>query len=177
MKPNPCDGVKTGSSGTREAILEDSDGYQRLFATLDKMETERRIRSPVADAIRLIALTGCRRGRGRRLALATCRFEARPYRVATAVAQDGAKDRKAAGDTIAGGSAKIIARQPEGNPDDLVFAPARGDGAIALSKAWRKVRKEADLPPARITWVASLDCFASRYERCASSRNHDCHGA
>ena len=62
VKPNPCDGVKTGSSGTREAILEDSDGYQRLFATLDKMETERRIRSPVADAIRLIALTGCRRG-------------------------------------------------------------------------------------------------------------------
>ena len=39
-----------------------ADGYRRLFATLDRMETERRIRSPVADAIRLIALTGCRRG-------------------------------------------------------------------------------------------------------------------
>jgi integrase len=43
---------------------------------------------------------------------------------------------------------KIVARQSEGRPDDFVFAPARGDGAIALSKAWRKVRKEAELPPA-----------------------------
>ena len=25
VKPNPCDGVKTGSSGTRETILEDAD--------------------------------------------------------------------------------------------------------------------------------------------------------
>ena len=41
---------------------------------------------------------------------------------------------------------KIIARQTEGGPDDFVFSPARGDGAIALSKAWQKVRKEADLP-------------------------------
>jgi integrase len=40
----------------------------------------------------------------------------------------------------------IIARQTEGAPDDFVFAPARGDGAIALSKAWCKVRKEANLP-------------------------------
>ena len=62
VKPNPCDGVKTGSSGTRETILEDADAYRRLFTTLDHMEAERRIRSPVADAIRLIALTGCRRG-------------------------------------------------------------------------------------------------------------------
>jgi integrase len=54
--------VKTGSSGTRETILDDAADYGRLFETLDRMETERRIRGPVADAIRLIALTGCRRG-------------------------------------------------------------------------------------------------------------------
>ena len=42
----------------------------------------------------------------------------------------------------------IITRQPQGSPDDFVFAPARGDGAVALSKAWRKVRIEAKLPPA-----------------------------
>lgn len=62
VKPNPCDGVSTGRSGTREAIVEDAASYARLFGTLDLMETERRIRTPVADAIRLIALTGCRRG-------------------------------------------------------------------------------------------------------------------
>ena len=62
VKANPCVGVKTGSSGTRETILDDAADYARLFQTLDRMEMERRIRAPVADAIRLIALTGCRRG-------------------------------------------------------------------------------------------------------------------
>lgn len=40
----------------------------------------------------------------------------------------------------------IVARQPAGTPDEFVFTPARGDGALALSKIWRKVRVEAELP-------------------------------
>jgi hypothetical protein len=40
----------------------------------------------------------------------------------------------------------IIARQPDGKPDDYVFRPAKGDGAMALSKIWRAVRAEAQLP-------------------------------
>jgi Arm DNA-binding domain len=40
---NPCDGIKTGQSGTRETILEDAASYARLFATLEVMESERRI--------------------------------------------------------------------------------------------------------------------------------------
>ena len=41
----------------------------------------------------------------------------------------------------------IIARQPEGGPDDYVFTPARGDGGcIELSHVWEKVRSEAKLP-------------------------------
>ena len=41
----------------------------------------------------------------------------------------------------------IIARQSEGKPDDFVFAPVKGNGALSLSKAWRKVRYEAKLSP------------------------------
>jgi integrase len=146
VKPNPCDGVKTGSSGTRETILEDSDGYGRLFATLDRMETERRIRSPVADAIRLIALTGCRRGeaagmRWRNVDLKQGRVVLPPQSHKT-----GRKTGKPREIMLPAEAQKIIARQTEGGPDDFVFAPVRGDGAIALSKAWRKIRKEADLP-------------------------------
>jgi hypothetical protein len=63
---NPCIGVKTGTSGTRETIIEDAADYARLFQTLDRMERELRIRQPAADAIRLIALTGCRRGEAAR---------------------------------------------------------------------------------------------------------------
>lgn len=36
--------------------------YETLFDTLATMENEHRLRSAVADAIRLIALTGARRG-------------------------------------------------------------------------------------------------------------------
>lgn len=61
-KSNPCQHVRTGVSGTRETILEDVAAYSRLFQALDRMEAEKRIRAPVAAAIRLIALTGARRG-------------------------------------------------------------------------------------------------------------------
>jgi integrase len=43
-------------------------------------------------------------------------------------------------------AAALIARQPEGAPDDFVFAPARGAGPVQLSKPWRAIRAEAELP-------------------------------
>ena len=62
VKSNPAAGVQTGSDGSRDVILDDAESYGRLFRTLDRMEAEVRIRRPVADAIRVIALTGARRG-------------------------------------------------------------------------------------------------------------------
>lgn len=111
------------------------------------METERRIRSPVADAIRLIALTGCRRSeaaslRWRHVDLKQGRILLPPQSHKT-----GRKTGKPREIMLPEAAQSIIARQPEGSPDDFVFAPARGDGAVALSKARRKVRKEANLPP------------------------------
>ena len=58
---NPATGVAVGSDGEREAVL-DAPDYARLFTTLATMETQRRLRSAVADAIRIIALTGARKG-------------------------------------------------------------------------------------------------------------------
>ena len=147
VKPNPCDGIKTGQSGIRETILEDVESYARLFATLDLMESERRIRAPVADAIRVIALTGCRRGeaaglRWRHVDLKQGRIVLPPQSHKT-----GRKTGKPRVINLPEAVQAIIARQPEGSPDQFVFAPARGHGAIALSKAWRKVRAEAGLPP------------------------------
>ena len=43
-------------------------------------------------------------------------------------------------------AAALIARQPEGGPDDYVFKAARGDGPLNLSKPWRAIRAEAELP-------------------------------
>ncbi|MGO4839252.1 tyrosine-type recombinase/integrase, partial [Rhizobiaceae sp. 2RAB30] len=40
----------------------------------------------------------------------------------------------------------IIARQPEGNPGDLVFRPSRGGARLDLSARWREIRTAAELP-------------------------------
>ena len=59
---NPTTGVNFGSDGKRETVLEDAADYARMFSTLDRMQEQHRLRPSVADAIRVIALTGARRG-------------------------------------------------------------------------------------------------------------------
>jgi integrase len=141
---NPCQHVDIGSTGTREAILEGAADYAELFKTLDRMETERRVRAPAADAIRLIALTGCRRGeaanlRWRHVERDRIVFPSREHKT-------GKRTGKPRIIALPAAAQAIIARQPEGKPDDYVFAPAKGDGgAMELTHVWDKVRKEAKL--------------------------------
>jgi integrase len=146
VKKNPCLGVKTGTSGTRNTILEDAADYARLFETLDRMEQERRIRSQVADAIRLIALTGCRRGEAAGLRWQHVDLKQGHIVLPPQSHKTGRKTGEPREIVLPAAAQAIIARQSEGTPDDFVFAPARGSGASALSKAWRKVRVEAKLP-------------------------------
>ncbi|MGC1345174.1 MAG: site-specific integrase [Methyloceanibacter sp.] len=146
VKVNPCVGVKTGSSGTRETILDDAADYARLFQTLDRMELERRIRAPVADAIRLIALTGCRRGEAAGLRWSHVDLQHGRLVLPPTAHKTGRKTGKPRTIILPSTAQAIIAQQPEGQPQDFVFAPARGNNALALSKAWRKVRAEANLP-------------------------------
>ena len=40
---DPAAGVKTGSDGSRNTILNDAEAYGRLFRTLDRMEAEHRV--------------------------------------------------------------------------------------------------------------------------------------
>ena len=143
---NPCAKIKMGRDGERDVILDSPEQYERLFRTLEKMEAEKRIRAPVADAIRLIAMTGARRSeviglrwkhvdlKGGRIVLPATSHKA------------GHKTGKARIIPLATAAQAIISRQPEGKPDDLVFRPARGDKPMHINKPWRDVRAEADLP-------------------------------
>jgi integrase len=142
---NPCDLIKTGSSGTRDTILETTDDYVRLFETLERMETERRIRSPIADAIRLIALTGCRRGEA--AGLRWCYVDAGKITLPPSSHKTGKQTGKPRVIGLPSVAQEIIARQSEGGPSDFVFKPAKGRGAAELTRVWRKVREEAKLPP------------------------------
>jgi len=144
VKPNPCEGVKTGTSGTRDTILDDASDYTRLFETLDKMELERRIRQPAADAIRLIALTGCRRGEAANLRWAHVDLKQGRIVLPPTAHKTGRRTGKPRIIALPAAAQAILARQPDGG--EFVFAPAKGDGALALSQVWRRVRTEAKLP-------------------------------
>ncbi len=146
VKANPAENVKTGSDGERDTILDDALAYGRLFKTLDRMEAERRIRRPVADAIRVIALTGARRGEVAGMQWPHVDLRTGTVTLPSARHKTGAKTGKPRIIGLPAAAQAIIARQPAGEPDAYVFAPARGDGPLNLTKPWNQVRAEAELP-------------------------------
>jgi integrase len=143
---NPAAEVNVGSDGSRKTIMQGGDDYARLFRTLDTMEDEKRIRQAHADAIRLVALTGARRGE---IACLQWRYVDLQQGVIVIPPTQHKTGRKTGEPRVIGLPAvaqAIITRQPEGKPDSFVFQPAKGEGAITLSAVWRKVREEAQLP-------------------------------
>lgn len=143
---NPVNGVKIGSDGQREVIIEDTAGYERLFRALDKMENELRIRPAAADAIRVIALTGARRSEIAELEWQHVDLKLGQIKLPPNRHKSGHVTGKPRIIGLPAAAQAIITRQPEGKPEDFVFKPAKGEGALALSKVWRNVRKEAELP-------------------------------
>lgn len=146
VKVNPVADVKSGADGTRDIILDDAKAYGRLFQTLDRMEAEKRIRQPVADAIRLIALTGARRGEVTGMRWQHVDLKAGLVTLPATGHKTGRKTGKPRVIGLPSAAQAIVARQPEGEPDGYVFQPAKGEGPVVLSKVWVKVREEAELP-------------------------------
>jgi integrase len=142
---NPADGVSTGSDGEREAVLDPQD-YTTLFATLAKMESERRLRAAAADAIRVIAMTGARRGEIIKLRWQHVDLKRGMLILPPAAHKTGKKTRKPRTISLPAIAQEIIERQPIGAPADFVFAATKGGVAITLAADWRKIRAEAGLP-------------------------------
>lgn len=146
VKDNPAAGVKIGADGQRDTILESVQDYERLFRTLDKMEEELRIKPAVADAIRVIALTGARRSEIAGAQWQHVDLKGGRIVLPPASHKTGRRTGKPRIIGLPSAAQAIIARQPKGEPEDYVFRPAKGQGAIALSRPWRDVREEAKLP-------------------------------
>ncbi|MCG8071585.1 MAG: tyrosine-type recombinase/integrase [Candidatus Thiodiazotropha taylori] len=146
ISSNPAVGVKIGADGNRSTILESTEQYKSLFETLDRLETELRLRQPVADAIRVIALTGARRNE-----IAALRWSHVDLRAGVlTLPPNSHKTGKSTGKPriigLPAAAQAILARQTDGEDDDYVFPPVRGVGPVNLSKPWRKIRAEAKLP-------------------------------
>lgn len=146
VKANPIADFKTGADGTRDSILDDAGAYGRLFQALDRMEAAKRIRQPVADAIRVIALTGARRGEVTGMQWQHIDLKAGLVTLPPSGHKTGKKTGKPRVIGLPAAAQAIIARQPDGQADDFVFSPAKGEGAVNLSKPWTKIRTEAELP-------------------------------
>lgn len=143
---DPTAGVAIGHDGAREVIIETADDYARLFRTLEAMEQEKRLRPQVADVIRVIALTGARRGEITALRWAYVDLKSGVLKLPPSAHKTGAKTGKPRIIGLPAAAQAIIARQPEGKPEDYVFRPAKGKGTLSLAKPWQAVRSEAALP-------------------------------
>lgn len=153
---NPALTIRLPAAGRREVFLEEQADYTRLFRTLDRMEAEGRVRQCVADAIRVIALTGARRGEIAGLKWRHVDTNSGRLSIPPASHKSGRRTGKPRVIELPAAARAIIARQTEGQPDDWVFrsaAPVQRAGAsttrggpINLSHPWRKIRAEAGLP-------------------------------
>ena len=143
---NPCNAVPIERDGVRSVILEDAAAYERLFSTLVAMESEKRIRPQVSDAIKLIAVTGARRSEVARLKWSSVDLSRGLIRIPPRSHKTGRRTGKSRIIGLPTIGQKIIERQRRRAPDDFVFVAHRGEGPLELSKAWRQVRREAKLP-------------------------------
>ncbi len=142
ISTNPCHGIEKGRDGMREAIVEDAEAYARLFSALDDPAISR----PAADAIRLIALTGARKGeitglRWANVDLANGRLIFQP-----AQHKSGRATGKPKIISLPTMAQAILAALTAGKPDELVIRSAKEGARIDLKKVWARVRVAARLP-------------------------------
>ena len=143
---NPCQNIVIGRDGIRSVILEDASAYSRLFSTLATLEDRKQIRPQAADAIRLIALTGARRGEIAKLKWSQVDFSRGLITISPSSHKTGRRTGRPRLIGLPGSGEEILRRQPRRGPEDFVFEPYRGKGPLELSKPWRMVRKDAKLP-------------------------------
>ena len=149
LTENPAAAIKVAQPGQRETILGDVADYARLFKALETMENELRIRRPVADAIRLIALTGARRSEVTGLLWRYVDLKAGRIVLPAKAHKTGKRTGKPRIIMLPTEAQVVIARQPgSDNPDAFVFQAAKGEGPLTLTKPWQAIRKEAKLPAA-----------------------------
>jgi integrase len=143
---NPALGVAIGSDGERETILEGPEQYSALFKTLAKLQAEKRIRGPVADVVRVLALTGARRSEISGARWRHVDLEAGTIVLPPTAHKTGRRTGKPRVINLPAAAVEIVARQKKGAIGAYVFLPAKGTGPMNLDKPWRLIRTEAGLP-------------------------------
>jgi integrase len=143
---NPAADVKGHVSQPRNIAPAPGD-YSRIFEALAQLQEDRRFSAAAADALRLMAHTGLRRGEARGLRWRQVDFEGTRLNFAPVEHKGGLKSGVAKSIFMSAQALEIVARQPRRGPHDLVFAPASGDKGVSLNRPWNLVREKAGLAP------------------------------
>lgn len=132
---NPVSGVERPPDGKRNRTLS-PDEYKALGGALDTLEAEGATKLPL-HALRVLALTGCRKGEILNLKPSEIDDHASCLRL---------QDSKTGQQNRPAGSAALhaLSKVPE-SEGDYVFNASRGDGPIDGKKAFRQVFKSAGL--------------------------------
>jgi integrase len=140
LSKNVAIAVNVGSDTIRETII-DGDEYKKIFETIEQMEVDRNLPSHVADAIRVIAVTGARRGE-----IAGLTWDSvKEGKLVIQKHKTRAKTGKPRIISLPTTAQVIVARQNRSEKHDYVFAPK---GYIPdLSRYWKKIRKKAGVNP------------------------------
>jgi integrase len=146
---NPILGVlRLHGGGQRSAILDQPEHYATLFATMDRMVAEGRLRPMVRAFVVLLAATGLRRDEARTLRWCDIDLAARritlPYPKGAKLSRNGLATESVSLPPIA--AAALVALRPnDAAPEQQVFVPYRGR-LISVNHDWRRVCAEAGLP-------------------------------
>jgi integrase len=138
---NPCRDVRLPPDRQREVSL-DAEGFRALARALADLEREDKLLPAAADAIRLLALTGARAGEI--LDLRWHQVDLDAGRLTIEQHKTRHRTGKARVIALAPAARELLARQPRGNADERVFAPARG-ARIYLNRPLRAVADRAGL--------------------------------
>ncbi len=155
---NPVTGVKRPADNTRTAFLTDDD-YRRLGAALSAAEREGESRI-ATNAIRLLALTGCRRGEGLGLRWTETDLGRRVLRLSST--KEGYSLRPLGRPAI-----ELLEGLERHPTSDAVFATgAEGKPYAGLQRTWERIAKRAGF--------ADFSLHTLRHSFATTANDHGC---
>lgn len=140
IEKNPADGFRRNAEHSRERYLS-KDEYERVFAALDAMENHK-----AANAIRLLILTGARRGEvlgleWSDLDLGLGIWNRPPHK---------SKDRKRKRVPLSNQALVLLKAMHETAEGNFLFPTSRGGHLKDINRPWRWLRNETGMPELRV---------------------------
>ncbi|MCU9840570.1 site-specific integrase [Ruegeria sp. WL0004] len=140
IEKNPADGFRRNSEHSRERYLTSAE-YERVFDALNRMQNQK-----AANAIRLLILTGARRGEVLSLEWSDLDLERgiwnRP--------PHKSKDRKRKRIPLSNEALVLLRAMEENATDSYLFPTATGSHLPDLNRPWRWLKRETGLNDLRI---------------------------